>query len=424
MQDHLGLEAFERLVHRSCDVSLAYGWLLHLLGCEDCRSSLVNAFPGEGNRFLREVFDTQRPIELPELGDPEKVERILDHLKSCGLESFLRRAVTPAPMVDLLGHPPARQRLLIHNCTRYHSLEMAQHLLDRSRSFRHEDAGQSLSSAELSLVVLGRLSADEYHPKLLEDYRGMAWGMVGNGQRILSDLGSAERSLKRGLGHLAQGTGDALELAELYSLLASLRKDQSRLQEALELTERSGRLFQQLGERRRAAGTLTKRIIILSSRGRLEEARRAGEALLEELTADELGPVIHVAIRQNLALVMARAGWTLPALRLLREVRRQATEAALGRLACMRLEWSEAQILERTGVLDDAEALYRRLRKAFEDEGIRVDTALLSLDLARVYRKQRKRRRARRAARRAVPPLRAARLDNLAVEARQILAEV
>ena len=424
MQDHLGLEAFERLVHRSCDVSLAYGWLLHLLGCEDCRSSLVHAFPGEGNQFLREVFDTQRPVELPELRDPENVERILDHLKSCGLAGFLQEEATPAPVMDLLTHPPERRHLLIRNCGRYHCLDMAQHLLERSRSFWHENARESVGAAELALMVLDRLDTGEYHPKLLEDFRGVAWGLVGNGQRILTDLAAAEGSLRRAFRHLERGTGDALELAELYSLLASLRKDQTRWQEALELTERSGRLFQQLGERRRAAMALTKRPIILGSTGRLEEARRAGEELLEEFSAEEMGPMVHMAIRQNLALIMARAGWNLPGLRLLREVRREASQAAVGRLAWMRLEWSEAQVLENTGLLDDAEDLYRQTRRSFEDEGIGVDTALLSLDLARVYRKQRKRRRARRAARRAEPPLRAARLDDFAVAARQILQEM
>jgi tetratricopeptide (TPR) repeat protein len=422
MQDHLGLKALERLVHRSCDVSLAYGWLLHLLGCEDCRSSLVNAFPGKGTRFLREVFDTQRPVELPELRDPVQVDRILDHLKRCGLASFLERPTAPASLLVLQSHPPERQRLLVRNCSRFHSLETVRQLLDRSRWLRHEDAREGLNVAELALVALDRLSAEEYHPRLLEDVRGTAWGMVGNAQRILTRLDDAERSLRRAQHHLEQGTGDALELAELYNVLASLRKDQERLQEAQGLTERSGRLFLQLGERRRAAGALTKRVILLSMGGRFEEARRAGEDLLDEFTVDELGLVTHLAIRQNVALAMAKAGWTLPALRHLREIRRQAAEASLGRLCRLRLDWSEAQVRELTGLLDEAETWYCELREAFTDAGIRVDAAMLSLDLARVYRKQRKRRRARRAARRAVPHLHAARLHHLAVEARQILS--
>lgn len=422
MQNHLGLEALERLVNRSCDVSLAYGWLLHLLGCEECRSSLVNAFPTEGKRLLREVFDTRRPVELPELRDPDHVDRILDHLQSRGLAGFLQPPGPPAPLADLLAHPPTRQRLLVENSRRFHSLETARHLLERSRSFRHEDAHESLGSAELALVVLDRLGPEDHHPKLLEDFRGLAWTMVSNGQRILTDFGSAERSLQRALRHLERGTGDALELAELYSLLVSLRKDQGRWQEALELAERAERLFLELGDRRRAAATRTKRIIILCATGRSEEARKAAEDALEEVTADEMGSTVHIAIRQNLALAMAEGGWTLPALRLMGEVRRQAAEDALGRLGRMRLDWAEAKVLERTGLLDDAEPIYRELRGRFADEGIGLDAALLSLDLARVYSKQRKRRRARRAARRAVSPLRAARLHTLTVEARQILS--
>lgn len=423
MQDHLGLEAFERLVHRSCDVSLAYGWLLHLLGCERCRSSFVQAFPVEGDRFLQEVFDTERPIELPELENPETMERILSHLKSCGLESFLAQTAVPVPLADLYGHPPLRRRLMVENSRRFQSLEVVQQLLERSRSLWHEDPREGLGFAELALVALDRLDPGEYHPRLLEDFRGAAWALIGNGQRILSDLQPAEQSMKRAARHLENGTGDMLEAAELLNLLSTLRKDQQRLEEALELSERAAHLFLQLGERDRAAGALSRKVCILIWSGQPGEARVTGEALMGEFAPEELSLVVYTSIRQNTALAMIEEGWTLPALRILREVRRENPVHEIGRLATLRLTWSEARLLHRMGALDHAEALYHELRDAFQAERLAVDVAMLSLDLARVYDSQHRRRRARRAARQAVPCLAANGLHDLERQGRRILRQ-
>jgi len=421
MQDHLGLDAFERLVQRSCDVSLAYGWLLHLLGCEQCRSTFVSAFPGEGSRFLREIFDTQRPVELPELRDPKNVERILAHLKDCGLESFLHRRPAPPPLEKLLGHPLPRRKLLVRNCKRFHCLEMAQHLLDQSRFLWHEDAREGLACAELGLLVLDCLSPSEYHPKLLEDFRAMAWGMVGNGQRIFSDLRAADASLQRAREHLDRGTGDVFEHAEILSMLSTLRKEQRRLAEALALTERSAELYLEAGDRSRAAGALARRIGILMSSGQAVQACEVGEKLLEDFDTDELDRLHLVGIQQNLALAMVKAGWALPALRRLRLLYRQVKENGLGHLTRLRLAWSEARVLHRLGELDTAEAMYRELRESFEAGGLAVDAALLSLDLAHVYRDQKKSRRSRRAARQALPFFVASELEHLETRTRRIL---
>lgn len=423
MQEHLGLEAFERLVHRSCDVSLAYGWLLHLLGCERCRSSFVQAFPGEGDRLFQEVFDTDRPIELLELENPETMERILGHLKSCGLESFLAQPAVPVPLADLCGHPPLRRRLMVENSRRFQSLEVVQQLLERSRSLWHEDPREGLGFAELALVVLDRLSPEEYHPRLIEDFRGATWALIGNGQRILSDLLPAEKSMRRAVQHLENGTGDALEAAEFLSLLATLRKDQQRLQEALDLSERAAQLFLQLGERSRAAGALARTITLQIWKGKPDEARRTGEALIEEYSPDELSLLVYTSIRQNTALAMVEEGWTLPALRILREVRRENPGYEIGRLAALRLTWSEARLLHRTRVFDHAEALYRELRDAFVEGGMTLDAAMLSLDLAHVYQSQNRRKRARRAAGRALPHFTASGLHDLEQQSRRVLQE-
>lgn len=422
MQDHLGQEAFERLVHRSCDVSLAYGWLLHLLGCEQCRSTFVDTFPGEGSRFLREIFDTERPVELPELRDPDEVDRILDHLKDCGLASFLHRRPAPPPLAELAGHPLSRRKLLVRNCHRYHSLEVAQHFLDQSRFLWHDDAREGLACAVLGLLVLDHLSPHEYHPKILEDYRALGWGMVGNGQRIFSDLRAADASLQRAQEHLSRGTGDLLEQAEILSLLSSLRKDQERLAEALELTERSADLYSRVGDRSRSAGCQGRRVAILQAAGDPVRAVEVGEELLDELDVDELEPLHVLGIRQNIALCMARAGWALPALRRLRSLYRQVYEHRLGRLTHLRLLWSEAQVLQRLGELDTAEDMFCELREDFSHEGLEVDVAMLSLDLAVTYQAQKKRRRARRAAREALPRFVAAELGDLAGQTRQVLA--
>jgi hypothetical protein len=109
MQDHLNADVLERLVERRCHVSLAYGWLLHLLGCETCRNRLVQDLPGEGERFLREIFRTQQPVSMPELGDPETVDRILAHLKTDGISTFLETRPLPDYLQILPLQPQVRR---------------------------------------------------------------------------------------------------------------------------------------------------------------------------------------------------------------------------------------------------------------------------------------------------------------------------
>lgn len=421
MQNHLGLEAFEQLVHHSCDVSLAYGWLLHLLACERCRSSFIEAYPAQGKRLLREVFDTQRPVELPELKDPEKVDRILEHLKHSGLARFLEGLSAPTGhLAELEAHPPLRQKLLVVNSRRFHRLEVVQELLERSKSLWHDDPRRAVHLADLALAVLSRLSPAAYHPKVLEDLRGLAWGFLGNGQRVMSQLDEAERSLRRALEHLERGTGDPLETAHLCSLLSSLRTDQDRYDEALALNRRAGGLYRRIGDEPKQALTEAKQLNILNRSGRSEEVLRRRDAVMERYDLDSLEPAVSVTIRQQIALALGRCGWTLPAQGMLRELRAEAQQ--MGRLGELRIRWAEAELLEKAGMLAEAEDRLRYLREAFTRHEIELDAALLTLHLAKVYRKQHRRRRARRAARRALQSFTRARLTVLSTEARQILA--
>ena len=306
------------------------------------------------------------------------------------------------------------------NSRRFHRLEVVQELLERSKSLWHDDPQRAVHFADLALAVLSRLSPAAYHPKVLEDLRGLAWGFLGNGQRVMSRLDEAERSLRRALQHLEQGTGDPLETAHLCSLLSSLRTDQDRFDEALALNQRAGSLYHRIGDEPKQALTEAKKLNILNRSGRAQEVLQRGEAVMERYDLDTLEPAVSVTIRQQMALALGRCGWTLPAQGMLRELRGEAQQ--VGRLGELRILWAEAELLESAGMLGEAEDRLRYLREAFSRQEIELDAALLTLQLASVYRKQHRRRRARRAARQALQAFTHARLTNLSTQARQILA--
>ena len=107
-----------------------------------------------------------------------------------------------------------------------------------------------------------RLDARNLGPGLAADFQARAWVEVGNAHRVNEQFELAEAALGHGQRFLDEGSGDLLLLARLADVKASLRSDQRRLGEALDLLEVVHDLYLRAGDRHLAGRALISKGII------------------------------------------------------------------------------------------------------------------------------------------------------------------
>ena len=86
-------------------------------------------------------------------------------------------------------------------------------------------------------------------PAVTEDLRARGWGVLADARRSRGDLAGAEKAFARAEERLARGTGDLLERARLFDLLASLRNAQRRFDEAIHFLDRTVAIYRRAGQR-------------------------------------------------------------------------------------------------------------------------------------------------------------------------------
>ncbi len=292
--------------------------------------------------------------------------------------------VVPALMSELMLRPPAARRESVRSSKRYQLLSLAEALRQESRSEGFRDVARAVELAELSTEVAECLDPEFYGRHLVADARGMAWAMAGNARRIAGDLFGAERALESGLGFLDGGTGSASEGAEALSLLASLRIDQSRFPDAIDLLEKVVATYRRLGEPGLEGRTLIK---LGSAAGYSGKPLRAVEVLRPAIDLLTKAGDLHAAMlaKHNVAWSLAEAGEYKEAERYLAIIRSEYHRFPEDPSTQIRRRWLEGRIHEGLGELDEAMATLREVRSIFAEEERAFDNALVTLDLAAVY---------------------------------------
>ena len=253
-------------------------------------------------------------------------------------------------------------------------------LLRRSIDTSLEDPGQAIQLAELAVRVSRHLE-DSYDPAWVLDLRGRAHACLGNAQRILGELRSAEMAFREAELYLGRSTtGNDRLRAEVWGLEASLRRDQRRFQEALALSDRSLAVYEELGDDDALGAALVKRARTFQEAGELEKAVELLRSVAGKVSP-ETAPRVFLCSRHNLfscLIVLARFAEAEAMLPEVRELCRQGNHA----LDLLRLRWEEAKIAAGLGRAADAEPLLVEVRQDFLDRGMTYDAALVSLDLA------------------------------------------
>jgi tetratricopeptide (TPR) repeat protein len=259
-------------------------------------------------------------------------------------------------------------------------------LLKESLEAAFEDAGRAINFAELAIRVSQTLG-EVYDLNWVLDLRARAYAYLGNSQRVLGELRSAEAAFRDAENLLAQSTtGNDLARAEVIYLKSSLLRAQRRLGEAMALVEQALALYQEQNDAEGVGDAFLKKAKILEEQGdisgAIEALRRSIGLAVPHSRRDRYA-------RHNLVLCLAQAGRYEEADRLLAEIRE--TFARGGQpLDLLRLHWAEGKVALGMGRLPEAEAAFREVQEDFLARSMGYDAALVSLDLAVLLARERR----------------------------------
>jgi len=311
------------------------------------------------------------------------------------------KAEAPERLRELLAQPADRQWHLASAGSRYHTWGLCELLLDAAREWGFQEPSRAVALSQLGVEIATRLEAARYGEARVNDLQARAWAGLGNAQRIRSDFRQAEESFLEAERLLRQGTGDPLEKAQVLLLKSSLRGNQRRFREAFRLLDRVVAIGRRCGD-----GQLCGKALIM--KGFLVGVANDLEAAIGHLAAGlrQVDPVsdprLFMVAQHNLMLYLTDSGRHDEALRLL-ESARPLYHRVGGQMGLLRLRWLEGKIALAAGNFAAAEDTLCGVRKELIERELGFDAALLSLELAGIYARQRRNDEVRRLAEEMIP---------------------
>lgn len=259
-------------------------------------------------------------------------------------------------------------------------------LLRLSFEERYRDPQKMVMLAFIAKVLAERLDAKEHGAALIADLQARAWTELGNAYRVNERLEDADEALDQALGRVQDGTGDPLLLARVADVRASLRSDQRRLGEALDLLETVHGLYLGTGDLHLAGRALISRGISTHYDGNPREAVRLLREGLDLIEADRDPQMVAIGL-QSLIHALTDCGEHREAARLLLGSDLQRTFEA-DPLNLLKLRGVEGKVLAGLGKLPRAERIFEEVHEGFLERGRGYDAALVGLELAAVWLRQ------------------------------------
>ncbi|HEX5716473.1 MAG TPA: tetratricopeptide repeat protein [Thermoanaerobaculia bacterium] len=259
-------------------------------------------------------------------------------------------------------------------------------LLRMSHEARFRDRREMQELALFALAAANNLDPERNSPGLVADLRMRAWAELGNAYRVNDDFAAAESAFAQATALYGQRSGDPLAVARVLDLLASLRRNQRRLPEAIDLLDTVHGLYEESGEHHLAGRALISKGICTYYDGRPQEAAKLLREGLTMLSSERDAELV-TSSQQNLLLYLVDSGEARAARRLLLEsgLRQKLAGQPVNLL---KLRWVEGKIYAGLGQLDQAVATFEEVRDGFLRHGLEYDAALLGLDLAEVWLRQ------------------------------------
>jgi transcriptional regulator with XRE-family HTH domain/tetratricopeptide (TPR) repeat protein len=276
----------------------------------------------------------------------------------------------------LRRYKAGERRAVVQTTPEFHSAGLCVLVCEESVKAAADDAGQALELAELALLIANFLAGEE---KVRVRLQGWSWAFVGNARRVGSDLHGADEAFARSRELWRAGEPadpGFLDETRLLDLEASLRRDQGRLAESLNLLDRA----LAVGPKEAANRLLVKRAKTLEEMSDYEGAVAALRQATP-LIPEESDPRLFLCLRFDLLVNLCHLGRHAEAVSGLPEVR-SLTVRLGNQLDLVRLRWLEGRIAAGLGQAEAAASALRQVRGEFVTCGIAYDAALVTLELA------------------------------------------
>jgi tetratricopeptide (TPR) repeat protein len=377
MDEHtLSLEVLGRFARQTATSAERKSVVRHLLaGCPQCRTYLTSLWPTAADMARLEELES----DDYEVAFERALERAWTAFKA-GPGAQGRRLLT-----ELDTHPPASQEMLVRNLPRFWNVELCNALILRSHEARFSSMATMRHQAQLAVLVSEGLSTEPSELGEAADCRARAWTAFGNALRVSGDLNGAEGALATAQVQVRGNDRQRPLLAHILSHFASLRLDQRRFEDSLELIQQAIQIWQQLGNSRELARMLVKQAIVTGESG---QPRAAVKILLDagHLIDSETEPKLALVLMQSIIRFYIDGGQAERALRLFVEAR-PLYEKEADPLIRIKALWLEGQIMSAERHLEPALKQLSEVREGYLALGNGYEAAIVSLDLAAVLAK-------------------------------------
>jgi tetratricopeptide (TPR) repeat protein len=225
-----------------------------------------------------------------------------------------------------------------------------------------------------------------YTPEQLADLRIRTLAEQANADRLIHQYKDSEIALCEAAELVEQGSGDPLLVGRILDVHASLRMDERKLGEALDILGDLHRHYSACGETHLAGRALISKGIALALDDR---PREAAEALQKGLGLIDRERDPQLAVN-------AEFEWfhSLVDCEDFRGARRLVLESGLRQafaedpLNLLKLRWVEGKILAGTGKLRKAEEIFSEVQAELQQRGREYDSVAVGLELAGVLLRQ------------------------------------
>ncbi len=337
-------------------------------------------------RQLRLLLIRLPPRVRPSVGSYEPViRRVLKNIQEI-LPVIQEQRREAGSLVDRLlrEHLPAKRPAAIIRSKKLHSVAVAQECIQRSLHVVFSDAPHAIELGRLAATVATQILSTAPGAG---DLCGLAYAVAGNGCRVLRHYDQAASFFDTAYSYLGQeGMGDLNAQAQVFSLHASLLKDQGDYQEGLTVLHQAVRLFKAEGDESRLARCLIQRGCILQMAKDLPGATQAYMDTLHFLDDYEEPWLVFVAA-VNLASIYCDLEDFEAAASVLKTIS-EGTLAGIvearGASPQLQLTWTNARIAAGRRKRALALRLLAQVEKGFTSLADPVNTALVALERARL----------------------------------------
>lgn len=382
MRDHPKSESFAALIAGSLGQGERKWVIRHLIaGCADCADAAATAY-----RTLEE-----RRFGTAPRYRPESYEFPVRYALRAARASFARlereRAAAAGEVAAALsGDGRPLEALAPKEAAGMRGWARAEALLESVERVRSESPARALEVARLAVAVAARLDPRAHPAGHVADLRCRAHAELGNALRLIGDLVAAERSMAVAQEHCEEGTGAPGLAADLIDRGASLRIDQRRFGEAVEMLDRLIAL-------RRAEGRPSQvgKALVLQGIATVYGQDPAVARLRFLAALDELDPAVDGRLMMIALHNLVDCEIELDRFEEARRAQRSLVplyERHAGEMDLLKRRNQEGRIAAGLGNFAAAEKIFRETRAAYERHGMPVYVAHADLDLAAVWIRQ------------------------------------